>query len=63
MTNANGHRVTYEHDVAGQLDIVRDRRGNATAYHYDDDGNVLRTTDPLGHVTTSTSTPVATCSR
>lgn len=53
VINASGNRVDdQDFDTDQNIGIVRDGNGNATTIVYDDRGNVLTETDPLGNVTT-----------
>ncbi len=49
--DAAGNAVEFEHDIADNQEIIRDRLGHVTVHEYDDHGNVTRTTDALGGVT------------
>ncbi|SCL69514.1 DNRLRE domain-containing protein [Micromonospora peucetia] len=61
-TNAEGHRITYEYDIVGNVHKVIDPVKNASAatddyttlYEYDWSHRLTRTTDALGKFTTST---------
>ncbi|WP_159434959.1 tandem-95 repeat protein [Rubritalea squalenifaciens] len=52
QVDADGNAIEFEHDLANNREIIRDRLGNVTIHEYDDFGNVIRTTDALGGVTT-----------
>jgi RHS repeat-associated protein len=52
--NSFGQSSTFTHNIAAQVETVKDALGNSTTYSYDQDGNILQVTDPLGHVTSST---------
>ena len=54
IIDADGNRIEYDHDIVGRTETVRDRRMNPTIYVYDDEGNVLAETNPLGETTTRT---------
>ncbi len=49
--DAEGNRIDYTHDIAGNQEIVTDRNGNITVYTYDDWGNVTVQQDALGQIT------------
>lgn len=44
----NGERIEVERNLESRTEIVRDARGNATVYLYDERGNVVSETNPLG---------------
>jgi RHS repeat-associated protein len=44
-----GNTTTYEYDAVYRLTIIVDPLGNPSAFVYNDDGQLIRTTDPLGH--------------
>lgn len=50
--DANGNRINYDHDIDGRQEIVYDSEGRATVYLFDDRGNIVQQTNPLG-ITTS----------
>lgn len=52
--DAAGNSIEFEHDIAENREVVRDRLGNVTIHEYDDRGNVVETTDALGGVTSYT---------
>ncbi|WP_341403488.1 PKD domain-containing protein [Luteolibacter soli] len=52
--DAAGNAVEFEHDLADNREIIRDRLGNVTIHEYDDRGNILKTTDALDGVTSYT---------
>jgi YD repeat-containing protein len=52
--DAFNNRIEYQHDLLGRQEIVRDRTGAQRVLEYDERGNVLRETDPLGKVTVRT---------
>ena len=47
-TDAIGFPVAFTHNLAAQTETVKDRNGNSTTYFYDNDGNIVQTTDALG---------------
>ncbi|WP_193214050.1 PKD domain-containing protein [Luteolibacter marinus] len=49
--DAAGQTIEFEHDLADNREIIRDRLGHTTVHEYDDHGNVVRTTDALGGIT------------
>lgn len=51
QADASGNAVEFEHHLADNREIIRDRLGNITVHEYDERGNVTRTTDALGGVT------------
>jgi len=51
-TDAYGNRITYQHRLDTNQEIVTDRNGNPTIYEYNDDGMVVSTTDAPGYTTT-----------
>jgi RHS repeat-associated protein len=53
-TDANGHTITYTHQIDARTEQITDQLGKITVYQYDNDGNVLTQTDPLGNTTTFT---------
>ena len=53
-TDAFGNTIEYQHDVLGRQEIVTDRTGAQRVLEYDERGNVLRETDPLGRVVVRT---------
>ena len=46
--DGNGQRIEYTHDIAGQVEVVKNRRGHTTTYVYDDNGWVRSETNALG---------------
>lgn len=54
IVDAEGNRIEYDHNIAGNTSIVSDLRGNNTVYIYDDKGRVLSETNHLGETTTRT---------
>ncbi|MCB1045441.1 MAG: hypothetical protein KDC35_21035 [Acidobacteria bacterium] len=54
QVDANGNRISYNHDIAGRQETITDRHGNLWAHTYDDRGNVLATVDPSGATTAYT---------
>lgn len=54
QTDADGNPIDLTHDIPNRRETVIDRLGNVTVHEYDDNGNVLQTTDPLGWVTAYT---------
>lgn len=48
--DASGHRITFEHvlDTDNKYEVVTNRLGYSTVYFYDDYGNTVSVTDPLG---------------
>lgn len=53
-TDALGDAVGYGHDLPNRREYVTNRLGFVTVHEYDERGNVIRTTDPLGAVATFT---------
>jgi len=53
-TDEKGFSISFTHNVAAQTEIFKDRNVNSTAYFYDNDGNVIQTTDALGKISTAT---------
>ena len=49
--DADGHRIEYTHNLAGRTEIIRDRRGNASIFAYDDEGRVTGESNTLGETT------------
>jgi RHS repeat-associated protein/uncharacterized repeat protein (TIGR01451 family) len=49
--DANNKRIEYTHNIAGQVEVVKNRRGHSTTYVYDDNGWVLSETNALGEQT------------
>jgi RHS repeat-associated protein len=54
QVDADGNRLTFEHDIDGRTQVIRDRRNHATVYVYDERGNVLSETNALNETTTRT---------
>ncbi|MCQ4167752.1 hypothetical protein, partial [Tahibacter harae] len=52
--DANDKRIEYTHDIAGQVEQVKNRRGHTTTYVYDDNGWVLSETNALNEQTLHT---------
>jgi RHS repeat-associated protein len=55
--DADNQRVEYTHDIPGRTERVRNRRGHATLYSYNDAGHVLSETNALGETTSHTYDP------
>jgi len=53
-TDANGHAISYAHNLGAQEDVITDQLGNVTIWDYDADGNIVKETDALGGVTLRT---------
>jgi len=49
--DADGNEIVYTHDITGQVEQVRDRRGFLKTYEYDDSGRVLSETNALNETT------------
>ena len=49
--DALGNRIEYTHDLIGGTETIRDRRGNATIYAYNDRGDIVSETNALGETT------------
>jgi RHS repeat-associated protein len=56
-TDADGNRIEYVHNIAGNTEIIKNRRGFSTTYVYDDNGYVLSETNALGEQTLHTYDP------
>ncbi|WP_425508302.1 transglutaminase domain-containing protein, partial [Tahibacter amnicola] len=52
--DAENHRIEYTHDIAGHTEIIKNRRGYATTFVYDDNGWVLSETNALDEQTAHT---------
>lgn len=52
--DADNKRMEYTHNIAGRTETVKNRRGHATTYVYDDNGWVLSETNALGEQTVRT---------
>ncbi len=52
--DANGNRVTYDHQIASNREVYTDRLGNIRTFQYDSDGNVTSQTDALGNTSSMT---------
>lgn len=51
FTDANGNRVEHTHNLGARLTSVRHRDGQISSIVYDDVGNMLSETNPLGDTT------------
>ena len=49
--DAKGKRIEYTHDIAGKVEIIKDRNGNSSLFVYDNAGNVIAETNPEGETT------------
>jgi RHS repeat-associated protein len=52
--DADGNPIEYTHNIAGKTEIIKNRRGFATTYIYDDNGWVLLERNALGEEKTWT---------
>ena len=50
-TDANNQRIEYTHNLSGQVEVIKNRRGHSTTYIYDDNGWVLSETNALNEQT------------
>src|SRR5262249_40502080 len=48
--DSEGNRVTYDPNLPGRQEVQMDLLGHVTVTTYDDSGNILSQTDPLGNV-------------
>ena len=55
--DAEGYRVTYDHDIDTRQEITKDRNGNTTVTTYGESGQILSVTDALGNTTHYTYSP------
>ncbi|MGH8030230.1 MAG: hypothetical protein ACREO3_09875, partial [Arenimonas sp.] len=46
--DADQHRIEYTHDLGSRTEIVKDRRGNASIFGYDEEGRVIAESNALG---------------
>ena len=45
--DAKGKRIEYTHDIAGKVEIIKDRNGNSSLFVYDNAGNVIAETNAM----------------
>jgi len=50
----DGNIIEFTHDIDGREEIVKDKLGRTSLFIYDDEGNVLSQTNPMGETTTYT---------
>ena len=53
-TDAEGHPVTFTHNLDARREIVTNRLGYTSTYEYDQYGNVVKEIDPEGGITSRT---------
>ena len=49
--DADGNEVSFTHNIDGREEIISDKLGRTSVFIYDDNGNVLQTTNPMGEST------------
>jgi RHS repeat-associated protein len=49
--DADGHRIEYTHDLGSRTEIIKNRRGFASIYGYDEEGRVVAESNALGETT------------
>ena len=52
--DAEGNEVEFTHNLDGREEIIADKLGRQSVYIYDDEGNVLQTTNSMGESTNYT---------
>ena len=52
--DALGNRIEYTHNIDTRQEVVKDRLNGISVYEYDETGNVVSETDPLGFTKTYT---------
>lgn len=50
VVDADGNRTEFTHNINERSEVVQNGRGGVTVYQYDDRGNIVSQTDPLGNV-------------
>lgn len=57
ITDVNGKTTTFAVNLSTHQQVITDARGNHTTEIFDSFGNVIQSTDPLGHTTSFTYDP------
>ena len=52
--DGNGNKITYDHNIEEQVEVVKDGNDNPTTYYYDNRGNILKVIDANGNETNYT---------